>query len=57
MNYSLMDGDKVKLKGIKLSEAATKTITNDLVQTRLASKESKEFVRRSRELIKELNKK
>ena len=57
MNYSLMDGDNVKLKGIKLSEAATKAITNDLVQTRLASKESKEFVRRSRELVKELNKK
>ena len=57
MNYSLMDGDNVKLKGIKLSEAATKAIINDLVQTRLASKESKEFVRRSRELVKELNKK
>lgn len=56
-NNHLTAGDNVKLKGIKLSEAATKTIINDLVQARSTSKESKEFVRRSKELIKELNKK
>jgi len=47
---------KLNIKGIKLSDKAVKIIANDLTMPRKAAKETKEFVKRSMEAIKETNK-
>jgi len=46
----------MNFKGIKLGETANRIIANDLTKPRKATKETKKFVKQSRELVKEMNK-